>query len=694
MPMAFPLWPFLYLLLPSLGWAGPASTDFLTPTLQLVIPSCAQTCLEFFIAENFPSSTCGPPPNFHCLCTSDSTSGFTLGEGALACFESSCNNVVASGALSVYNVCMTVPDAKSNTHGTLTATISPATTTAATSSQGQVTSNYQSSTSPSHSFTRSSSSTALPNPASSIGAMITSAQSTISYFPPSVLSSTQSTKPPAGGVMPLTTPTTSSISSSASATAAPASSSAPALTKPQIAGIVVAGVGATAIGFGLCCLIFCFRRRKFNRRNSGSSFGGDKVVDSEETTPDMSAIAMRDFGHEHRAGLQVIPRIQRSPTRQLRLETPATSSEDGWGQYQRDMAPEERRLAAGPQLPRSFRDEHSPITPASNRTRNSQLLPDKPSYSLFPPPLRVTPRNSIPNQLRPGSTAPTPAVPALRSPFARAALLHPSSMDTSQAHLQCGNSAEDSNDPFMASLNRSAPNIYPYFQESRPRPPPRSLRRDTPRFRVPSWEHPESAGVVRKPVVRPQPPRTQGEGPPPPQIEQHYMAAIEDFHKRKRSRKKGNAPRPSMHYTSGSETSFENSDDEVDEVPNPRSALSPVAEVKSPVRPPEGRVSYPAIPISASESPTRRPNMDRAPHPVRSDSLLGKRLGQDRAREVADRLQGPSSQRSDNGVRNSAKYKILVSPGLEPIRNSESPSSAKSVAKSPPCSSTPTPWRR
>jgi len=690
MPMAFPLWPFLYLLLTPLSWAGPASTNFLTPRLQLVIPPCAQTCLEFFIAANFPSFICGPPPNFDCLCTSDSTSGLTLGDGALKCFESDCDNVSESGAVSVYDVCMTKP----NTYLTPTTTIFLAAPTSVASSQGQVTSNYQSSTSPSLSFTRSSSSTTLSNTASGIGTAITSDSSPISYPSSSIISNTQSTNSPAAGVIPVTTPSTWSTSSFTSTTAAPASSPAPILTKPRIAGVVVAGVGAAAIAFGLCFFIFCLRRRKSNRRNSGSSFGGDKIVVSEETTPDMSAIAMRDFGLEHQAGLQIMPKRQRSPTRQLRLETPTTSSEDGWGQYQRDMAPKEMRLPAGPQLPRSLRDEPSPITPASNRTRNSQLLPDKPSYSLFPSPLRVTPRDSVPNQLRPGSAAPTPAVPALRSPFARAAPQHPSSMDTSQAHLQGGNGAENSNDPFTATSNRSAPNIYPYFQESRPRPPPRSVRRDTPRFRVPSWEQPASTGVVRKPVAGPQPHRTQGVGPPPPPSEQHYMAAIEDFHRRKASRKRGNALRPLTHHTSGSETSFENSDVEMDEVPNLRSTLSPVTEVRSPpVRPPKGRVSYPAIPISASESPTRRKDSNSVPHPVRSDSLLSKRLGQDRAREIAGRVQGPPQQPRDNGFRDTAKYKILVSPGLEPIENSGSPSSAKSVVKSPPASSTPTPWR-
>lgn len=691
--MAFPFGPFIYLLLVRLTWAGPASTGSLTPALQLVIPACAQTCLEFFIAENFPSSTCGPPPNFNCLCTSDSTSGYTLGEGALECFESGCDPYDESGAFSVYDVCMTVPNARPNTHGTLTATTFTAASTAGARSQGQASSNYRSTTISSNSFTGSSySSPAASSTASGRSTIITSTSSSILISASSVIETPFSTNLlGSGNTLPTTSPS-SSTSSSTSATAAPASSPAPTLTKPQIAGVVVASVGAAAIAFGLCSLIFCFRRRRSNRRNSESSFGGDKIVDSEDTTPDMSAIATRDFGHEHQTGLQTMYRIPRSPTRHLRLETPATSSEDGWGHYQRNMAFQETFLAPEPQIPRSLRDEHSPITPVSNRTRNSQLLPEKPSYNLFPSPLKVTPRNSIPNQLRTGP-APAPVVPPLSSPFARAAPQHPSSVDTSQAHLQGGNNGENPNDPFTASSNRSISSIYPYFEESRPRPPPRSLRREPPRIGVPSWEQQEAAGVVRKPVPGYPTPYTQGKRPSQPTIRQQQMNPVESPNNRKSSRKKDNGPRPLTHLTDASETSFE--DDEEDDYPDPRSALSPLYEVRSPpTRSPEGRVSYPAIPISASESPTRRPNPKRPPHPVRSDSLLTKRLGQDRARELADRLQGPSRQPKDDDFRDTAKYKILVSPGHDPLENSKSPTSAKSIVRSPLASSMPTPWRR
>jgi len=686
MSMAFPLWPYLYLLLLPSTWAGPPSTGSLTPALQQVIPTCAQACLETFIAESFPSSTCGPPPDFGCLCTSDSTSGLTVGEGALGClFSSDCGEINELEAASVYDVCITIENAKPNTHSTLTATIVPAAPTSNVSPASQTSSETRSSTSLSRSSKSLFLSPTASSTISSASVAITSASS--SSFHSSSVDNSEPTIPPIGGIIPSTSPTTSSTSSTTSATAAPVSSPAPTLSKPQIAGIVVAGVGAAAIGLGLCFLVFCLRRRRnVVRRHSGSSFGNDKILGSHETTPDMSSIAARDFEYEFRSRQQPPPRQHRSPTRQLRLETPASSSEDGWAHYQKVMAAEHIGLAVGPQIPRSLRDEHSPITPASNRTRNSQLLPDKPTYRLFPPPLRPTPRNSIPNQvIRPPGNSPRPAVPPLGSPFARFAPQHPSSVDTSQAHLQGGRAARASSarasnfDPFTDASNRSPAIVRPLFQESRPRPLPPSTRHEPRNFRVPSWEQPPSAGVVRKPVPTYQPYRAQGVGHAPPSNEHHHGAAIENSHRRKSSRR-SRASRRETFFSTGSETSFESDDD--DEVPDPRSALSPVTEVRAP---PGGRVSYPAIPVSASESPTRRAR-ERPVYPAQPDSLLSKRLGQDKAKEIAGRLRGPRRASDEDDVPHSAKWKILVSPGLRGIDKSETPPSA---VKSPP-----TPWRR
>ncbi|KAL6715636.1 hypothetical protein ACLMJK_006597 [Lecanora helva] len=683
MSMAFCSWPFLYLLLLPLTWAGPPSTGFLTPALQEVVPACAQTCLEFFIAENFPSSTCGPPPNFDCLCRSDSISGFTIGEGALECFFTGCGSIYDARAYAVYDVCSTVQNAKPNTHGTLTATISPVTPKPPANPAHQTTTHNQSPT-----FTaRSSVKSTLSSLASSSGTSLISftSPSSSSSHSSSAIESFQSITSSSSGIIVSATPPPPTSSAPSTASAAPVSSSAPALTKPQIAGVVVASVGAAAVGFGVLFLIFCLRRRrKQERRQSGSSFGGDKIIGSEETTPDMAAIAARDFEyeHEHQSSQPLIPpRQQRSPTRPLRLETPASSSESGWDQYHREFAPNPGGLAPGPRQPRSKRDDHSPITPASNRTRNSQLLPDKPTYSLFP-------RNSIPNQtIRQPGSSPKPAVPPLGSPFTRAAPQHPRSVDTSQAELQ-GSSVPNNpdSDPFIATANRSPRNMYPYFQNSRPRPPRPSTRRGPPRYRIPSWEQPPSAGVVRKPVPIYQPYRAQNGDPESSHGAENQGITRTISHRRKPLRKQSAASRPETYFSIGSETSFESLDDDDDEGPDPRSALSPVAEMRSP--PKNGRVSYPAIPVSASESPTRRAQV-RPAHPGYSDSLLSKRLGQDKAREIASRLQSPSRRSSeDNNTRQSAKWKTLISPGLKGTDKSGSPPSAKGAIKSP------TPWRR
>ena len=690
MSLALSLWPYLFLLLPPSIWAGPPSTEFLTPALQGVVPPCAQTCLEFFVAENFPSSICGPPPNINCLCTSDSTSGFTVGEGALECLFTGCGAVYDSRAIAAYDVCATVENAKPNTHGTLTATLSPVTPSIPANPGIQTSSPSHTSASASSISKRSSLSTPTSSATSRLSQTIkttsssASESSSSSSFPSSSIETSKSIVAPPGGIITSATSSLSSSSPTSSAIAAPASSPAPTLTKPQIAGVVVASIGAAAVGFGICFLVFCLRRRrKPEERQSDLSFVGDKNVSSEETTPDMALIEARDFGYENQTRQPLIPRQQRSPTRQIRLETPASSSEDGWGQYQRNLGPE---LALGPQAPRSIGDGHSPITPASNRTRNSQLLPDKPTYSLFPPLSRTTARNSIPNQsVKLIGTSPKPPVPPLGSPFSRAAQQHPSSLDTSQANLQGGGVTNgSSSDPFIDPASRSPPNIYPYFRDSRPRPPPAAATR---RFRVPSWEQPPSAGVVRKPVPAYQPYRAKNAMGVPVQAEQQAVDAGTYSHRRKSSRKKSVGSRPITVFSNGSETSFESLGDEEDEGPDPdpRSAISPAAEVKSP---PSGRVSYPAIPVSAAESPTRR-REERSAHPPQSDSLLSKRLGRDKAKEIAGRLQSPSRRSQDENARQTAKWKVLVSPGLRNNDKSGSPPAAKSAVKSPP-----TPWRR
>ena len=276
-------------------------------------------------------------------------------------------------------------------------------------------------------------------------------------------------------------------------------------------------------------------------------------------------------------------------------------------------------------------------------------------------------------------------------------------MDTSQSHLQPGSIRQRSlSDPFYDDFNRSPPpNVNLYVQGSRPRSP--SSPRPIPSNRPGAWIAPTD--VVRKPVppmqspsakgLRPAPSRTQQPSlprpyPPPPPIEQHYLAAIERSHSRKDPRRKQSTSSSKFtRFSNGSETSFEDADE--DEAPAARKFLSPVAESPALRSPPRSGITYPSIPISATESPTRNPPREapaRPELPTRADSLLAKRLGEQKAREIAGRLHGTHAGVHED-ARKTAKWKILVSPGLNNPESSGSPPLARSDERTQPVSSSP-----
>lgn len=704
--MAFFLGSFLHFLLIPWTLAGPASMGSSAPNLAQIIPICAQGCLESFIASNFPSSSCGTPPDSSCLCVSSSASGLTIGEGGLECLFSECPDYDFdnTNALEVYEVCSNVQEAKPNTHSILTAT-----SVSFVSATGRVRATPTNNNNLSYSSDSRSIFPGASSAAFRTHTVITTATGLSSPFPKSAssLDHVRTTTSASGGAGFYATPTTTSKTStstaaaSASSSAVAAAAAEPVLTKPQIAGVTVASVGAAAIAFGLCFLFVCLRRKR-RKRHSGWSFGGDKIIDSQETTPDMAAIDVQEFGSHPQPSNPPAVIASPPPRRELRIVTPAASSDDGWNRYQRSMnAEEESTLPVHPPPPRS--SNHSPIdpvTPASHRT-SLQLLPDKPTYSLFPAPLRVTPRNSsAPAGLRPsGSTAPRQG----NSPYAKYSPRFPSNMDTSQAHLQPGSNRQRSlSDPFYDDFNRSPPpNIYPYAQASRPRS--RGSSRPVPSNYPEVWTTPND--IVRKPVpalqspsargLRPAPSRTQQPSlprpyPPPPPVEQHYLAAIERSHSRRDpQRKQSNSSSKITRFSNGSETSFEDADEE--EVPVARKFLSPVAESPALRSPPRSGVTYPSIPVSAAESPTRT-TRNRAPArpevPARSDSLLTKRLGEQKAREIAGRLQGTHPGINED-VRNTAKWKILVSPGLNKLESTGSPQSTRNNGRTPPSDMSP-----
>lgn len=341
------------------------------------------------------------------------------------------------------------------------------------------------------------------------------------------------------------------------------------------------------------------------------------------------------------------------PRGPLRLVTPATSSEDGWEDYQKTMTTDDIGVAVGPPIPITTA-EHSPNTPKSTRTTNSQLLPDKPRFSLFPSPLRINPRNNISAQGSQPSGDPTsPQAPCSAGPSPQ----FPNAMgNTSQANLQGRpDPSRWLSDPFYDPRNRTPPHIYPYVQASRPLSP-RSKYPDHPAFRLSTQVEPTGV-AARNPIPpnqspsarflypssyrtqKPNHPRTQSSSGP---AEQHYNEMMDNSHRRKgHSKNKSEFSRPLTGDTffsdTGSETSFENSDSEDDHdlghrssrPMRPRSNLSPVAEsprkLGSPFQHQQDRFQYPAVPVATTVSPMRYPG---SPSLFPAEDLASRKRGE------------------------------------------------------------------
>ena len=662
--MALPVWLLLYLLPIQLIWAGPLSTESLTPHLAAVIPSCAQTCVESFVTKNY-QTVCGPPPNLECLCVNTTPSGFTIGEGSLECLVSSCEDYTEEQAVNIYEACSGVPDARPNTHTILTA--------AATSVVSQTISTLYPTQTNAHipSSTSYISSSISSTPASSTAFGSNSARTIATS--PSVHSSISSLT--SHSTTPTTTPTPTSefSTSSAKATAVPAATHV--LTKPQIAGIAVATIGATALALGLCFIFLFFRKKRLQKRYTASSFGGGKVMDSSlESTPDLAANSTGDFERQDQPREELPPPMPRGP---LRLVTPNTSSEDGWNHYQRSMDTEDIGLAVGPPV-RNSTSGPSPKSPISNRTTDSHLLPDKPHYSLFPSPLNIKPRNSVPGQgVRPArvDTSRSARPPSIGPPHQ-----FPNTMDNaSESNLQRQADTRRSltrSDPFFNSS--SPPDIDPFIQANGSvvhpafRVPPQLSLTDVARRPVPAHQSPSARGMLTS-SNRKVPPNLPQSYLPSGLLEQHSRDPTGNSYKRKyHANKKSESSRPLTQGTFFAEdsdtTSIEEDSDDEPEHRGPRSTLSPVAEsphLRSPFQQQRHQFEYPPVPVSTSASPMRYPTS--VDQPSQSQPLSNRRLGEQRAREIAGRLEAQAPP--------SAKRKVSVSPGLEPLRNSESPAS-------------------
>lgn len=70
----------------------------LSPGVAKFIPRCAQQCFESFLDANYDESKGGSSPSLQFLCSTKSTSGNTVGEGAVFCLVAEDNAKFCTGS--------------------------------------------------------------------------------------------------------------------------------------------------------------------------------------------------------------------------------------------------------------------------------------------------------------------------------------------------------------------------------------------------------------------------------------------------------------------------------------------------------------------------------------------------------------------------------------------------------------------
>lgn len=608
--MALILWTLLLSIPITQTFASPVSSAVLTQYITDIVPTCARPCLQSFISSNYPTQVC-TAQNFNCLCITPTITSYTLGEAALTCAYSACEDEITN-ANGLYNLCTNIPGAIPNFHESLVASIVDASATeSATQRRSSSASTGSGKTSRSSSSVSSTSKTSSTSTTSTSISSTSSSTSTSSRSITKTPDPTKAEPPPGGSTLPPV------VAPSAANTSEPASTSS-SLTKPQIAGVVVAAVGAAALSFGFCFFFVCHRRRQRTkeRRESDASLIGDKVLNSQDSSPDLSGNQAGLFAPQSR------PRSDGKPP--LRVVTP---SQRGWQEWRNtaDSNPQGIGLALGPE---TTREGPSPMTPASLGT-NSQLLPDKPHYTVFP-----APHNRLGKQHSRSLQPPVPVYAPEKTPPMTGPRF-PSSMDTSQAHLQ-GNTRSMS-DPFYNDQHSPPMEGYrgvPYTPWANP---PASLKR--PR----SIQQGREVGA--QPTIYEEPPS------PVPLIDQQYLiGAARPRSGKQPMRKKSESSSRYDRSSNGSGTSFEDVDDDYSP---PKTALSPVTEIRSP-RTNQRNVLTPPLPVKSTKRGSHIINRAR-PIPRRSGEPVSP---------------GLSVESQDRDVTQTAKYKILVSPGLQSLDES------------------------
>ncbi|KAL4870987.1 hypothetical protein BDV12DRAFT_41406 [Aspergillus spectabilis] len=346
------------------------NTHTTTVSLLDLMPKCASGCLESFISTEYPRNACSTGCDLNYLCTENTTSGYTLGEAALRCSLSLCSIEVAL-SFDTYSICDSVPGALPRTHPTIVATItSPA--------------NPTSTVTPTTIITTQTETTETRPTLSSTSTETDHTSTTITTFQ-TLISTTDSTEDSPSTETDEPNPTTSS-DSSPKPTSSETSSPSPegGLNSGAVIGVsVVSGIA----GFFIIGVIIFFCCRKARRRNAQDreffEIGGHMSEPPDfhfpPNRPPMGPRPSPGNFNTDSESARLVPPID------TEYQHPAVMVTGPENEYEYNHTP--ARNADRSALQSYSNIDLDAASVASSRTV-SDLLPEKPTYELYPRPLR------------------------------------------------------------------------------------------------------------------------------------------------------------------------------------------------------------------------------------------------------------------------------------------------------------------
>ncbi|KAL7622797.1 hypothetical protein AAE478_006476 [Parahypoxylon ruwenzoriense] len=322
--------------------------------IKTLVPACAQPCLVSLIEGNYPSGDCASNPTLPCMCSEQSNSGYTIGEGALQCISAEmergvCDEDVTGGSVKhdAYLMCSKVKNALPNTHSTLTATI--------------------------------------------VGSANEGAGSIILTSMPTVSAKMVSTSTVSGAVT-LSSVVTSAVPTSGTPTPTPAPTETGSLGTGQIIAITVGVAGTITIALVAILIARRIRKRKYPDLEGGFT---PMVENRSKPSPGPkrpgTLVISPPFRRlSNRTEPQVPPRHMTPVPRVHTPQNPRTPSNFGPSPRPR-VSPNSNHEAVGLAISRSLSATPSASPEAPIQRPISRLLPAKPTLSLKVPPPRPPP---------------------------------------------------------------------------------------------------------------------------------------------------------------------------------------------------------------------------------------------------------------------------------------------------------------